>query len=72
MMTASAPAATALAIFTEKSHVPRWISAMSPVKPAKSASSQPAFDVPSGCPTGSGTTLSLTPWTTPVTVPLPE
>ena len=45
---------------------------MSPVKPAKSASSHPAFDVLSGWPTGNGTMLSLTPWTTPVTVPLPE
>ena len=34
MITASAPAATAFAILTEKSQVPRWMSAMSPVKPA--------------------------------------
>jgi hypothetical protein len=72
MITASAPASTAFAIFSEKKHVPRWISAMSPVKSAKSASSQPAFEVPSGWPTGNGTTLSLTPCTTPDTVPLPE
>ncbi len=62
----------ALAILTEKSHVPRWINAMSPVNPTKSASSQPAFDVPSGSPTGNGTMLSLTPCTTPDTVPEPE
>jgi hypothetical protein len=38
----------------------------------QSASSQPAFDVLSGWPTGSGTMLSSTPSTTPVTVPLPS
>ena len=38
----------------------------------KSASSHPAFEVLSGWPTGNGTMLSFTPWTTPVTVPVPE
>ena len=44
---------------------------MSPVKPVKSASSQPELVEPSGAPTGNGTVTSAS-WTTPVTLPLPE
>ncbi len=64
--TADAPAACALAAFTPKVHVPRWISAMFPaVKPAKSSVSQPLV-------LASRAPVVSTAWTGAVTVPEPE
>ncbi len=52
--TALAPALIAFWIFTTKSQVPRWTSAIAPaVKPAKSAASQPLVEPPG--PPGLGT-----------------
>ena len=47
MITAVAPAASALSVFAANVHVPRWIRAMLPGgKPAKSAASQPLVEPP--------------------------
>ncbi len=66
-MTPTAPAAAALSAFTEKSHEPRWISAMLPAgNPAKSAASQPLVDA------WSPTMFTSTAVTDAVTSPSPE
>jgi hypothetical protein len=69
MITAAAPAASALSALTPNVQVPRWISAMLPaVKPAKSAASQP--DVEPGW--AGGGIWTSTGCTGAVTSPLPE
>ncbi len=75
MMTASAPAASALTAFSEKKQVPRWMSAMSagPLKssPAKSEGSQPLVDVPGSLGHVESPNARSTPITPPVSVPNP-
>ena len=70
MITASAPAASALSALVANVHVPRWISAMSlgPLQsmPPKSAASQPLVTGSRG-----GTRLMSTGITFPVTSPKP-
>jgi hypothetical protein len=71
MITADAPASSALCALTEKSHVPRCSSATLPaVKPWKSEASQPLVDVLGGLlPIGTTTSTGCT---GAVTSPLPE
>src|SRR6476469_296725 len=45
MTTPTAPACVALSTFTPKLHVPRWIRAILPAKPAKSAGEQPLAEL---------------------------
>ena len=69
---ALAPAASALLALTPKVQVPRWTSAIEPAgKPAKSAASQPEFDVLCGR-AGSIGTVERRPATAAVTSPEPE
>jgi hypothetical protein len=66
MITARAPAASALSAFCANGHVPRWISAIAPAgKPAKSAASQPLVFA------RGGTRLMSTATTGAVTSPKP-
>jgi hypothetical protein len=71
MIAADAPAFSAFSALTEKSHVPRCMSATFPaVKPVKSDSSQPEVDVLGGLlPIGTTTSTGVT---GAVTSPLPE
>src|SRR3954464_9922493 len=48
MTTPTAPAAWALSTFTPKLHVPRWIRAILPAKPAKSLGTHPLAELGAG------------------------
>src|SRR3954471_23224216 len=69
MTTPTAPACSALSTFTPKLHVPRWISAILPANPLKSAGSQPLVEPPVGgmsvWPAGLTWAPLASPWLSP-------